>query len=93
MGFAQSSGASLGLISQGQGAPRARVRQAWRAVLRVSTSVSTKLTLSRLMHSFLPFHSLSIASVTGTNPSPNKRGLHCLSVLLTDTDRMDAAST
>jgi hypothetical protein len=26
----------------------------------------------------------SIASVTGTNLSPNKRGLHCLSMLLTD---------
>jgi hypothetical protein len=31
----------------------------------------------------------SNASITGTNPSPNKRGLHCLSVSLTD--RMDAA--
>jgi hypothetical protein len=29
------------------------------------------------------FHSFSIASVTKTNPSPNKRGLHCLSMLLT----------
>jgi hypothetical protein len=28
------------------------------------------------------------ARITGTTPSPNKRGLHCLSVLLTD--RMDA---
>jgi hypothetical protein len=31
----------------------------------------------------LPFHSLSNASITGTTPSPNKRGLHFLSVLLT----------
>jgi hypothetical protein len=36
------------------------------------------------------FHSFPInASITGTNPSPNKRGLHCLSVSLTD--RMDVA--
>jgi hypothetical protein len=41
---------------------------------------------SRLMQQ-LQFHSFSIASVTGTYPSPNKRGLHCLSVLITD--RMD----
>jgi hypothetical protein len=33
-----------------------------------------------------------LKSVTRTNPSPNKRGLHCLSVLLTDpSDQMDAA--
>jgi hypothetical protein len=30
------------------------------------------------------FRSFSIASVTGTNPSPNNRALHCLSVSLTD---------
>jgi hypothetical protein len=35
----------------------------------------------------VPF--FSNASITGTNPSPNKRGLHCLSVSLTD--RMDAS--
>jgi hypothetical protein len=35
----------------------------------------------------------STASVTGTNPSPNKRGLHCLSVLLTDRMELHDATT
>jgi hypothetical protein len=46
------------------------------------------LAVLRLMQATsVPF--FSNASITGTNPSPNKRGLHCLSVPLTD--RMDAA--
>jgi hypothetical protein len=53
-----------------------------------SPQANSNANTARLMQATsVPF--FSNASITGTNPSPNKRELHCLSVSLTD--RMDAA--
>jgi hypothetical protein len=42
-----------------------------------------------LAAAYHPTRRIVTDGITGTNPSPSKRGLHCLSVSLTD--RMDAA--
>jgi hypothetical protein len=74
----------------------ARVSRLDCATLPLAESKKTRLIICSLLYGYrLPTMQatsvlfFSNASITGTNPSPNKRGLHCLSVSLTD--RMDAA--